>query len=215
MTRRDSADEGILVRIGQTVMLHTGGDREEARNRFVDLWEEVGERGDPYHRCILAHYLADTEADPVDELDWDLRALTAADTLLRQETATAPGEPAGDLERGDGLPADADDLPVDAGAATGDPQEAAGHRADAGEPARRRVSAVRALYPELYLNLACDLWKLGRPEAARRELDRARSALGVLPDDAYLRGTRAAIERLAARLADRPGPALPPAEGGR
>lgn len=206
MARRDPADEGILVRIGQTVMLHTGGDREEARNRLVDLWEEVGERGDPYHRCILAHYLADTEADPADELDWDLRALTAADALLRQEAAGPREEPGEQVDGPDRRSGPADphgDAPADPGAG-----------ADAG---RRRVLAVRALYPALYLNLAADLWKLGRPEAARRELDRARSALGGLHDDAYLRGTRAAIERLAARLTDRPGPAgpaLPPSEGG-
>ncbi|MEV1067612.1 hypothetical protein [Streptomyces sp. NPDC050263] len=73
-----TASEALLTRIGQVVMLHHGGDREEARHRLLDLWTEIGEDGDPLHRCTLAHYLADTHDDPSDELAWDLRALTAA-----------------------------------------------------------------------------------------------------------------------------------------
>ncbi|GGW62737.1 hypothetical protein GCM10010320_49760 [Streptomyces caelestis] len=69
------------TRIGQVVMLHHAGDREEARQRFLDLWAEIGEHGDPLHRCTLAHYLADTQDDPADELAWDLRALTAAQEI--------------------------------------------------------------------------------------------------------------------------------------
>ncbi|WP_051835995.1 hypothetical protein [Streptomyces sp. NRRL WC-3549] len=68
-----------MTRIGQAVMLLHGGDREEARNRFRILWEELGERGSALHRCTLAHYMADTQDDPEDELDWDLRALAAAE----------------------------------------------------------------------------------------------------------------------------------------
>jgi hypothetical protein len=57
------------------------GDRGEARRRFAALWEEIGEDGDPLHRVTLAHYMADVQDDPADELDWDLRALAAADSL--------------------------------------------------------------------------------------------------------------------------------------
>ncbi|MFJ8594125.1 hypothetical protein [Streptomyces sp. NPDC093598] len=71
--------DAVLTRIGQVVMLHHAGDREEARHRFLGLWAEIGEHGDPLHRCTLAHYLADTQDDPADELAWDLRALTAAE----------------------------------------------------------------------------------------------------------------------------------------
>lgn len=74
-----TAPDGVPARIGQVVMLHHGGDREEARRRLLDLWTELGEHGDPLHRCTLAHYLADTHDDPEDELAWDLRALTAAE----------------------------------------------------------------------------------------------------------------------------------------
>ncbi|WP_329322404.1 hypothetical protein [Streptomyces sp. NBC_01262] len=67
-----------MTRIGQVVMLLHGGDREEARNRFAGLWEQIGEEGDPLHRCMVAHHMADTQDDPEDELDWDVRALRAA-----------------------------------------------------------------------------------------------------------------------------------------
>ncbi|QKV91268.1 hypothetical protein HUT19_05525 [Streptomyces sp. NA02950] len=78
-----TAPEGdaVLTRIGQAVMLHRGGDREEARNRFALLWRELGRGGEPFHRCALAHYMADTQDDPADELIWDLLALAAADAL--------------------------------------------------------------------------------------------------------------------------------------
>ncbi|MGW1495289.1 hypothetical protein [Streptomyces sp. NBC_00191] len=65
-------------------MLLHGGDREEARNRFGALWSEIGEAGDALHRCTLAHYMADTQDDPGDELAWDLRALAAADGLSEE-----------------------------------------------------------------------------------------------------------------------------------
>ncbi|MEU1004953.1 MULTISPECIES: hypothetical protein [Streptomyces] len=77
--QEQTAPDAVLTRIGQVVMLHHAGDREEARHRFLGLWAEIGEHGDPLHRCTLAHYLADTQDDPADELAWDLRALTAAE----------------------------------------------------------------------------------------------------------------------------------------
>ncbi|WP_435807875.1 hypothetical protein [Streptomyces cyaneofuscatus] len=76
-----SSEDAVMTRIGQAVMLLHGGDREEARNRFGLLWSELGADGDGLHRCTLAHYMADTQDDPGDELAWDLRALTAAEGL--------------------------------------------------------------------------------------------------------------------------------------
>nr|WP_203611197.1 hypothetical protein [Streptomyces cyaneofuscatus] len=76
-----------MTRIGQAVMLLHGGDREEARNRFGLLWSELGADGDGLHRCTLAHYMADTQDDPGDELAWDLRALTAAEGLSGERPA--------------------------------------------------------------------------------------------------------------------------------
>ncbi|MFJ9407266.1 hypothetical protein [Streptomyces sp. NPDC101393] len=75
-------------------MLHRAGDREEARNRLSQLWHEIGPQGDAFHRCTLAHYMADTQDDPKDELDWDLRALEAAEGFVTErtdDTGAAPG----------------------------------------------------------------------------------------------------------------------------
>ncbi|WP_327730671.1 hypothetical protein OG250_37390 [Streptomyces sp. NBC_00487] len=75
------APDATMTRIGQAVMLHHGGDREEARDRLLKLWAEIGDDGAPLHRCTLAHYMADTQDDLDAELAWDLRALSAADEL--------------------------------------------------------------------------------------------------------------------------------------
>ncbi|GAA3016478.1 hypothetical protein [Streptomyces fulvorobeus] len=85
--RQEAARDAVMTRIGQAIMLLHGGDREEARNRFGVLWAELGEDGDALHRCTLAHYMADTQDDPGDELAWDLRALTAADGLAGERAA--------------------------------------------------------------------------------------------------------------------------------
>jgi hypothetical protein len=154
------AADAVLTRIGQVVILHHAGDREEARHRLLDLWAEIGQDGDPLHRCTLAHYLADTHDDPSDELAWDLRALTAAQELTDDRSA--------------------------------------GHGAAGPE----RTLAVRALYPALHLNLAADYVKLGRAEAARTHLRRARRASDALGEDRYGDGVRAAISRLELRLGE-------------
>ncbi|WP_408990404.1 hypothetical protein [Streptomyces shenzhenensis] len=123
-------------------------DPTDGACNIFDLWAEIGEHGEPLHRCTLAHYLADTQDDPSDELAWDLRALSAADEA-------------------DG-----------AGGAAG----------------------LRGFYPSLHLNLAADYVKLGRTEAARSHLHRARGAATALGDDGYGDGVRAAISRLELRL---------------
>jgi hypothetical protein len=91
--RGASEDDAVPTRIGQAVMLHRGGDREEARNRLAELWRELqggGDGGDPFHRCALAHYIADTQDDPADELMWDLLALAAADRIAGADRRPAP-----------------------------------------------------------------------------------------------------------------------------
>ncbi|MFJ9112830.1 hypothetical protein [Streptomyces sp. NPDC102283] len=94
--QQEASEDAVMTRIGQAIMLLHGGDREEARNRFGALWSELGADGDALHRCTLAHYMADTQDDPGDELAWDLRALTAAEGL---RTAEEPGEGDGPGER--------------------------------------------------------------------------------------------------------------------
>ncbi|MGW2840982.1 hypothetical protein ACWCWD_24685 [Streptomyces sp. NPDC001493] len=86
--QQQSSTDAVGTRIGQAVMLLHGGDREEARNRFAALWSELGEDGDALHRCTLAHYMADTQDDPAEELAWDLRAMNAAaEGLTGERTA--------------------------------------------------------------------------------------------------------------------------------
>ncbi|MBV7653184.1 tetratricopeptide repeat protein [Streptomyces albidoflavus] len=87
--RGQAADDPVMTRIGQIAMLQHAGDREEAQQRFAALWEEIGPHADPLHRCTLAHYMADTQQDPAEELRWDLLALEAADGLTDGSAAPA------------------------------------------------------------------------------------------------------------------------------
>ncbi|MFC4105593.1 hypothetical protein [Micromonospora zhanjiangensis] len=70
-----------MTAITEAVAQGQAGDRETARRRLTEIWATIGADGDPFHRCVLAHYLADLQDDPADELTWDLRALAAADSL--------------------------------------------------------------------------------------------------------------------------------------
>ncbi|MFH9297779.1 hypothetical protein [Streptomyces sp. NPDC017520] len=183
--QQEASDDAVMTRIGQAIMLLHGGDREEARNRFGALWSELGADGDALHRCTLAHYMADTQDDPGDELAWDLRALTAADGL---RTAEAPvdGPDGGEGPCG----GDGD------GRGGGDGKGRGGARS----AEHRDTPAVRAFYPSLHLNLAADYLKLQRPDSARVHLQRARAAAESLADDGYGGGVRAAIDRLELRM---------------
>lgn len=100
--QQEASEDTVMTRIGQAVILLHAGDREEARNRLVAIWSEIGEDGDCLHRCTLAHYMADAQDDPADELAWDLRALTAAGTA-------GDGPAGGD---GDGGPAQREPHPA-------------------------------------------------------------------------------------------------------
>lgn len=68
-------------RIDAAIALVHRAERVAARQAFDALWAELGPAGDPFHRCTLAHFMADVQDDPRDELMWDLRALEAADSL--------------------------------------------------------------------------------------------------------------------------------------
>lgn len=71
----------VMDRISETIALSQRGDRAAARERFARIWAEISPGGDAFHRCVLAHYMADLQAEPHDELAWDLRALEAAGSL--------------------------------------------------------------------------------------------------------------------------------------
>jgi hypothetical protein len=82
--------EEIMVRIGKGIALRQQGDRNAARDLFTEVWRDIGDDGDPLHRCALAHSMADVQDDPADEVAWDLRALAAAD-LITDERARQAG----------------------------------------------------------------------------------------------------------------------------
>jgi hypothetical protein len=82
MSSRRTIDPGaIMQRIGDAVALDYAGNREGARARLAALWDEMHPDGDALHRCMIAHYMADMQADPRQELLWDRRALEAAGSL--------------------------------------------------------------------------------------------------------------------------------------
>ena len=56
--------------------LHSG-DRETARDQLGAIWAHI-DQDDRFHRCVVAHYMADAQTDPVEELRWDQIALAAA-----------------------------------------------------------------------------------------------------------------------------------------
>lgn len=54
-----------------------GGDTAAARRVLGNLWNELGEVGDPLHRCVIAHHLARLQTAAEEALRWDQRALAA------------------------------------------------------------------------------------------------------------------------------------------
>ena len=84
MTSTPAAPDPTIEAIGRAVELGRAGDVDTARHQLVDLWTEVGASGDPFHRCTLAHYLADLFDHPAEALIWDIRAIDAAASLSNE-----------------------------------------------------------------------------------------------------------------------------------
>lgn len=80
MTAAETADP-TMTEITDAVAAGRAGDAATARTRLHDLWARIGPAGDPFHRCVLAHHLADLHDHPAQALVWDVRALDAAETL--------------------------------------------------------------------------------------------------------------------------------------
>jgi hypothetical protein len=78
-----------MARIGSAMELAQQGRRDEARSLFAELWAEIGPGGDPLHRVTVAHWMADVQDDPRDELTWDQRALEAAESVTDERAAQA------------------------------------------------------------------------------------------------------------------------------
>jgi hypothetical protein len=74
-------NDPVMDRIG-AAQARAAQDRAGAAADLAALWDEIGgPAADPLHAVALAHHLADLQDDPTDELEWDERALRAADGL--------------------------------------------------------------------------------------------------------------------------------------
>ena len=131
-----------MATIAQVQQVAQQGHKEQAIAAYEQLWTQV-ER--PLHRVSVAHYLADLQDDPAEELLWDERALEAA----------------------------------------------------AEEPHDAEMAPLRA---SLHVNAAGALFKLGRRNDARQQLEAARQAQENLPEEGYGRLVRARIDSLGAEL---------------
>lgn len=76
-----------MARIAEGMALGRRGERAGARRLFAEVWADIGQDGDPLHRCALAHAMADVQDDVREELRWDERALAAADVLTDERAA--------------------------------------------------------------------------------------------------------------------------------
>lgn len=70
-----------LAEMTAAVELGRGGDRAQARDRLVAVWDRLSPDGDPLHRVGCAHFLADLQDDVRDEFAWNERALAAVEEL--------------------------------------------------------------------------------------------------------------------------------------
>jgi hypothetical protein len=81
--------DAVMTRVGEGIALSQRGDRAAARQLLTEVWDQVGPDGDPFHRCAIAHWLADVQDDERAELGWDLRALAAAELITGERARQA------------------------------------------------------------------------------------------------------------------------------
>lgn len=69
-----------MARVTAAVQRGQAGERVTARHDLEAIWAEVEQGGgDDFHRCVIAHFLADLQEDEHTELMWDERALAAVE----------------------------------------------------------------------------------------------------------------------------------------
>ena len=85
-------DDEVMARVTAAVRRGQTGEPAAARQELEAIWAEV-ERGggDDFHRCVIAHFLADLQDDLRDELMWDERALAAVDGVSDERAQTFHG----------------------------------------------------------------------------------------------------------------------------
>ena len=67
-------NDDVMSRVTEAVARGQVGERLSARADLETLWAEAE---DDFHRCVIAHFLADLQDDQHEELRWDERALAA------------------------------------------------------------------------------------------------------------------------------------------
>jgi hypothetical protein len=73
-------EDGVMARVTAAVQRGQAGERVTARHDLEAIWAEVEQGGgDDFHRCVIAHFLADLQEDGHKELMWDERALAAVE----------------------------------------------------------------------------------------------------------------------------------------
>ena len=73
-------EDDVMARVTAAVQRGQAGERASARRELESMWAEVEQGGgDDFHRCVIAHFLADLQDDLREELRWDERALAAVD----------------------------------------------------------------------------------------------------------------------------------------
>lgn len=73
-------DDQVMARVTAAVERGRAGEHAAARQELEALWAEIEQSGgDDFHRCAIAHFLADLQEDGREELRWDERALAAVD----------------------------------------------------------------------------------------------------------------------------------------
>jgi hypothetical protein len=84
--------DDVMARIVAAVELGRSGHRTAARLALEALWNEIGEDdGDAFHRCVLAHFVADLQDDDRAELRWDERALVAVASVTDERAQEYDG----------------------------------------------------------------------------------------------------------------------------
>lgn len=80
-TQAQTMPDEMMMNIAAAVELGRSGQKAQARDTLTALWDQIGAAGDAFHRCTLAHYLADLQETTEAELVWDERALDAVSNL--------------------------------------------------------------------------------------------------------------------------------------
>lgn len=71
-------EDDVMARVTAAVQRGQAGERAAARQELEEMWAEVARgRGDDFHRCVVAHFMADLQDDEREELRWDERALAS------------------------------------------------------------------------------------------------------------------------------------------